>query len=81
MSLVRPIFQCGASCWDPYTEGQINASDRVQRKAAKCAYHTNDLVWETQEDSSHLRPLQSIHRRTGMESSRGQVTRILPEQG
>jgi hypothetical protein len=28
-SLVRPILEYGAACWDPYREGQINALDRV----------------------------------------------------
>ena len=36
----------GASCWDAYREGQINALDRVQTKAAAFANHTNDSVWE-----------------------------------
>jgi hypothetical protein len=44
---VRPILEHGASCWDPYREGHINALDRVQKKEAKFAYHTNDSVWET----------------------------------
>jgi hypothetical protein len=70
-SLVRPILEYGAACWDPYREGQINALDRVQKKAAKFANHTNDSVWgklgAAQKDSSHLRPLQSIHRKTGKE--------------
>ena len=35
MSLVRPILEYGAACWDPYREGQMSASDRVQKKAAK----------------------------------------------
>ena len=39
VSLVRPILQYGASCWDPYREGQINALDRVQKKAAKFVRH------------------------------------------
>jgi len=47
MSLVRPILEYGASCWDPYREGQINALDRVQEKSAKFANHTNVSVWET----------------------------------
>jgi len=34
-------------CWDPYREGQISALDRVQKKAAKFAHHTNSLNWET----------------------------------
>jgi len=47
MSLVRPILEYGVSCWDPYGEGQINALDRVQKKAAKFANHTNASVWES----------------------------------
>ena len=58
MSLVRPNFEYGATCWDPYTEGQINAldrvqegqinaSDRVQKIAAKFANLTNDSVGDT----------------------------------
>jgi len=35
ISLVRPILEYGAACWDPYREGQISALDRVQKKAAK----------------------------------------------
>ena len=46
-TLVRPILEYGASCWDPYREGQIHALDRVQNKAAKFAYHTNETNWET----------------------------------
>jgi hypothetical protein len=46
-SLVRPILEYGAACWDPYREGQINALDRVQNKAAKFAHHRNDSNWET----------------------------------
>jgi hypothetical protein len=37
----------GTSCWDPYREDQINALDRVQKKAARFADHTTDSVWET----------------------------------
>jgi hypothetical protein len=28
-SLVRPILEYGAACWDPYRKGQVNALDRV----------------------------------------------------
>jgi hypothetical protein len=41
MSLVRSILEYGAACWDPYREGQISATGRVQKRAAKFAYHTN----------------------------------------
>jgi hypothetical protein len=44
---VRPIRNYEASCWDPYREGEINALDRVQKKAAKFANHTKDSVWKT----------------------------------
>jgi len=46
-SLVRPILEYRASCWHPCKEGQINALDCVQKKAAKFANHTNSSVWET----------------------------------
>jgi hypothetical protein len=41
-SLARQILQYGAECWDLYREGQINALDRVQNKAAKFAHQRND---------------------------------------
>ena len=47
MSLVRPILEYGAACWDPYREGQISALDREQNKAAKFAHYTNRPNWET----------------------------------
>ena len=47
MSLVRPILEFGASYWDPYREGQMNALDRVQKKAAKFANQTKDSGLET----------------------------------
>jgi len=46
MSLVCPILEYGAACWDPYREGQISALDRVQKKAAKFAHHKNSPNWE-----------------------------------
>ena len=46
-SLVRPILEYGAACWDPYREGQISALDRVQKKAAKFAHHKNSPNWQT----------------------------------
>jgi hypothetical protein len=46
-SLVCPILEYRAVCWDPYRECQMNALDCVQKKAAKFAQHTGGLVWET----------------------------------
>jgi len=36
-----------AACWGRYRESQISALDRLQKKAAKFANHTNHSVWET----------------------------------
>jgi hypothetical protein len=47
MSLVRPILEYEAAYWDPYREGQIRALDRVQKKAANFAHHTDKPNWET----------------------------------
>jgi hypothetical protein len=46
-SLVRPILEYGAACWDPYRKGLINALNRLQNKAAKFAHHRNDSNWQT----------------------------------
>jgi hypothetical protein len=45
-SLVLPILEFRAACWDLYSEGQINTSDHVQKKAARFANHTSNSVWE-----------------------------------
>jgi len=47
MSLVHPIFEYGAVCWNPYRECQVSALDRVQNKAAKFAHHSGDSDWES----------------------------------
>jgi hypothetical protein len=47
MSLVRPILEYGASCWDPYRECQINALDRVQKKVARFVHHKISPNWES----------------------------------
>jgi hypothetical protein len=46
-SLVCPILEYGAACWDSYRKGQINELDRLQNIAAKFAYHRNDSSWGT----------------------------------
>jgi hypothetical protein len=33
--LFREILEYGASCWDPYREGQIRERDRVQKKSGQ----------------------------------------------
>jgi hypothetical protein len=46
-SLEHPILEYGVACWDTYRKGQINALDRVQKKAAKFAYHGYNSNWGT----------------------------------
>jgi hypothetical protein len=53
-SLVRPILEYGAACWDPYREGQINALDRVQKKVAKFAHHRNESNWGTLTEPAYM---------------------------
>jgi hypothetical protein len=57
---MHPILECGAACWDPYKEGQINALDRVQKKAAKFAHHTNDSNWETVAQGRKIAPICAL---------------------
>jgi hypothetical protein len=45
-SLLRPILERGAACWDPYRECRIRALDRVQNKATKFAHHSGGSEWE-----------------------------------
>jgi hypothetical protein len=53
--LVRPILEYGAACWDPYRECQINALDRVQKKAANFAQHTGGFL--VRESSAQRRKI------------------------
>jgi len=46
-ALVRTILEYGAVCWDPYREGQVNALNRVQKRADKFANNINEWGWET----------------------------------
>jgi hypothetical protein len=65
--------------------GQINALDRVQKKAAKFANHTNDSVWETLTQRRRIARICALFKAyTGepARKSRGQVRRNrLPQQG
>ena len=46
-SLVRPILEYRSARWDPRRGGEINALDRVQKKAAQFTKHMMDSDWET----------------------------------
>jgi hypothetical protein len=43
---VRPVLEYVSACWGP-CRGQINALDRMQKKAAQFTNHTKDSDWET----------------------------------
>jgi hypothetical protein len=62
MSFVHPILEHGAACWDPYREGQISALDRIQKKAAKFARHTNSSNWEILASRKKLSPLCALYK-------------------
>jgi hypothetical protein len=57
---VRPILKYEAACWDPYREGQRNALDLVQKKAAKFAHHRNESSWETLTERRKLAHLCAL---------------------
>jgi len=64
MTLVCPILEYGAVCWDPYSEEQIHALNRVQKKVAKFVYHMNESNWETlsqRREISRICPLFKIY--------------------
>ena len=62
MSLVRPILEYGAACWDPYREGQKSALERVLKKAAKYAHHKNNPKWETVASHRKLSRLCALYK-------------------
>ena len=47
MRIIKFILKYGSACWDRYREGQIDALDRVQKKAAQFTNHKKDSDWET----------------------------------
>jgi hypothetical protein len=73
ISLVRPIIEYGAVCWNPDREGQISALDRVKKKTAKFAHYTNvrtGKLWRRVESYHAMCPLQSVLWRTDVEGYR-----------
>ena len=72
-SLVRPILEYGAACWDPFREGHIKALDHVQQQRRICkSYERFELgnVGEGWKDGTHMCSQQSVLRRTGLEGYR-----------
>ena len=71
-SLVRPILEYGAACWDPYMEVQITVLDRVQKEGAKFAHQTNSSNWETLASRRKLSRICALSKRT-LENGRGRL--------
>jgi hypothetical protein len=46
-SLVHPILEHGAACWNLYREFQISDLDRIQNKAARFVQCMGGSVWES----------------------------------
>jgi len=44
MALVRLILEYGAVCWEPHTEGQVSALNRVQKRVAKFSNNIRGLT-------------------------------------
>jgi hypothetical protein len=61
-ALVRPILEYGAVCWDPYREGQVRDLNRVQRRAAKFANHTNDSGWESSAQRRMIARIRALYK-------------------
>jgi hypothetical protein len=59
-SLVHPILEYGAACWDPYMEGLINVLDQLQNKVAKFAHHRNDSNWKTLAQGSKISRIRAL---------------------
>jgi len=72
-SLVRPILEYGAACWDPYREYQRNVLDRVQNKAANTArlWRGSELECLVQRRKIARMCALYLYRREDMESDRG----------
>jgi hypothetical protein len=59
-SMVRPILEHVAACWEPCRDVQIIASDRVQKKAAQFTNYTKDSDWETVTQRRMIARLRAI---------------------
>ncbi|KAJ4446635.1 hypothetical protein ANN_13332 [Periplaneta americana] len=49
-SLVRPVMEYGAACWDPYRLEHIKTLEKIQKRALKCCRKNSPLKWDTLKD-------------------------------
>jgi hypothetical protein len=83
-SLVHPILEYGAACWVPYREGQINALERVHKKAAKFAIehnHRNGSDWESLAQRRKIARLCALFKAYTGERAWKAIGTMLFEQG
>jgi hypothetical protein len=83
-ALVRPILEYGAVCWDSYREGQIDALNQVQRRAAKFANNADQMGWESLEEHRMVSRIYALFKtytgRCAWEAVGGQTLKaMLPE--
>ncbi|KAJ4426421.1 hypothetical protein ANN_27235 [Periplaneta americana] len=49
-SLVRPVMEYGAACWDPYRLEHIQTLEKIKKRALKCCRNNSPLEWDTLTD-------------------------------
>ncbi|KAJ4440163.1 hypothetical protein ANN_08301 [Periplaneta americana] len=49
-SLVRPVMEYGAACWDPYRLEHIKTLEKIQKRAFKRCRKNSPLKWDTLTD-------------------------------
>ncbi|KAJ4438086.1 hypothetical protein ANN_14025 [Periplaneta americana] len=49
-SLVRPVMEYGAACWDPYRLEHVKTLEKIQKRALKCCRKNLPLKWDTLTD-------------------------------
>ncbi|KAJ4445638.1 hypothetical protein ANN_12321 [Periplaneta americana] len=49
-SLVRPVMEYGAACWDPYRLEHIKTMGKIKKRALKYCRKNSPLKWETLKD-------------------------------
>ena len=61
-SLVRPILEYAATCWDPYRACQISALDCIRNKAAKFAHHSGDSEWDSLAQRRKIARMRALYK-------------------
>ncbi|KAL8602911.1 hypothetical protein ACOMHN_062606 [Nucella lapillus] len=69
-ALVRPLLEYAASVWDPYTANEIEALEKIQRRAARWVVnrHRQTSCVDTILDSLNWPPLQQRRKKARLET-------------